>query len=155
VQGTPALATLGGEGALLLLRFAVDLPPDRQIVAAFILLERAMAVDGEPDALTLHAARVTEPWDSRSVTWALQPRLEESREVRTRVDPGSGALVRVEVRGIARGWLRRSPDEFGIAVESEGSHRSAMTFALVAGATSPRDEGARAVQGPRLELYVK
>ena len=35
-EGTPALATLGsGDGALVLLRFSIDLPPEPHIVAAF------------------------------------------------------------------------------------------------------------------------
>lgn len=155
-EGTPALATLGsGDGALLLLRFSIDLPPEPHIVAAFVLLERATNVDSQPGAIALRAARVTQPWDSRWVSWALQPRLDELGEPLTRVEPAAGSLVRVEVRDLVRRWLRRGRDEFGIAVEADGPPRAGMTFALVPGPGSSTDDGAVAYQGPRLELYVK
>jgi|HubBroStandDraft_1064217.scaffolds.fasta_scaffold01747_9 hypothetical protein len=155
-EGTPALATLGsGDGALLLLRFSIDLPPEPHIVAAFVLLERATNVDDEPRAIDLRAARVTQAWDSRWVSWALQPRLDELGEPLTRVEPAAGSLVRVEVRKLVRRWLRRGRDEFGIAVEADAPRRAGMTFALAPGPGSSEGDGPAAYQGPRLELYVK
>jgi hypothetical protein len=156
-RGTPALATLAsGDGALLLLRFAIDLsklPPEPRIVAAFVLLERSMAVDAQPEAITLRAARVAQSWDSRSVSWLRQPNIDPSTGPWTRVQPSSGSLVRVDVGDIVRRWLKRGRDEFGLAVEAEGPSGAGMTFALVAG--PPEGAGALAAQGPRLELYVK
>lgn len=142
-ERTPSLATLGsGDGALLLLRFSIDLPPDPRIVDAFVLLERAADVDADPGEVILRAARVTQPWDSRSVSWALRPRVESVDGSRTGVRPGAKSLVRVGVLELARRWLRRGRDEFGIAVEADGQGSAGVTFAL-------------ADRGPRLELYVK
>lgn len=156
-EGTPALATLAsGDGALLLLRFAIDLshlPPEPHVVEAFVLLERSMAVDAQPGAITLRAARIAQSWDSRSVSWLHQPNLDPSSGPWTRVQPASGPIVRVDVGDIVRRWLKRGRGEFGLAVEAEGPSGAGMTFALVAG--SPQGESAVAVQGPRLELYVK
>lgn len=156
-EGTPVLATLGsGDGALLLLKFAVDLshlPPEPRIVAAFVLLERSTAVDAQPGAILLRGSRVAEPWDSRSVSWGLQPHVDPSTGPRTRVLPSSGTLVRVEVSELVRQWLKRSRDEFGVAVEADGPSGAGMTFALVPG--PPEAENEVALQGPRLELYVK
>jgi hypothetical protein len=156
-EGTPALATLAsGDGAFLLLRFAIDLshlPPDPRIVAAFVLLERSMAVDAQPAAITLRAARIAQAWDSRSVSWLRQPKRGPSSEPFTRVQPASGSLVRVDVGDIVRLWLKRGRGEFGLAVEADGPSGAGMTFALAAG--PPEGAGAVAVQGPRLELYVK
>ena len=155
-EGTPALVTLGsGDGALLLLRFSLDLPPEPQIVEAFVLLERAMNVDAEPVPIALHAARVVEAWDGRWVTWAHQPRLDELGGPITRVEPAGGSLVRVDVRDLVQRWRKRGRDEFGIAVESAAPRRAGVTFALAPGPASSEGEGSVAYQGPRLELYVK
>ncbi len=155
-EGTPALVTLGtGDGALVLLRFSIDLPPEPHIVEAFVLLERATNVDAEPVPIALHAARVAEAWDGRWVSWALQPRLDESGGALTRVEPAGGRLVRIDVRDLVQRWRKRGRDEFGIAVESDAPHNAGMTFALAAGPASSDGEGPVAYQGPRLELYVK
>lgn len=155
-EGTPALVTLGsGDGALVLLRFSIDLPPESQIVEAFVLLERAMNVDAEPVPIALRTARVAEAWDGRWVSWAHQPRLDESGGPITRVEPAGGSFVRVDVRNLVQRWRKRGRDEFGIAVESDAPGRAGVTFALAAGPASSEGEGPVAYQGPRLELYVK
>jgi len=155
-DGTPALATLGsGDGALLLLRFSIDLPPEPGIVEAFVLLERAADVDADPGDVILRAARVTQPWDSRSVSWALRPRVELVDGPPTAVRSGTQSLVRLGVLDLARRWLRRGRDEFGIAVQADGPGSAGVTFALAAGGGSVQSDGDVAERGPRLELYVK
>ena len=44
------------------------------------------------------SARVVDPWDGRSLSWAVQPRVEEVGSPVTRVLPASGPLVRIDVR---------------------------------------------------------
>lgn len=125
------IAALGSrEGGLLLLRFAIDLPPETAVLEAYLLLRRATEVDDDPAPLALHAARIVEPWDSGSVSWARQPRLADWGAPITRVRPGSGPLIRVDVRGIVQRWRRRAGDEYGLAVVAEGKSVTGVSVAL-------------------------
>ena len=142
--GTPAFATLGADdGAAVLLRFSIELPPEARILEAFILLDRATRVDAVPGVVTLRAGRITQAWDSRSVSFAQQPRVEETGGLPTRVPFGGGSQVRLDVSALVRRWLRRGRDEFGIEVEADGPGQPGMTLDLAASS------------GPHLELYVK
>jgi hypothetical protein len=155
--GTPAFATLGSrDDGRLLLRFAIELPPESHVVEAFVILERATAVDAEPVPITLRAGRVTESWDGRSVDWAHPPHVEDLAEPLTRWAPGAGPLVRINVRDLVRRWLRRGRDEFGIAVSADGPSDAAVTFVLLPSSGPADGESPMAASlGPRLELYVK
>jgi hypothetical protein len=124
-------------------------------VEAFVLLERAADIDADPGDVVLRAGRVTQPWDSRSVSWALRPRVEAVDGPPTGVRPGTKSLVRVGVLDLARRWLRRGRDEFGIAVQADGEGSAGVTFALAAGAGLSQSDGDVPDHGPRLELYVK
>jgi hypothetical protein len=146
-----ATATLGGahdEGAVVLLRFSALLPPESNVLEAYLLLERATDVDADPMPTALRAERVTAPWDSRSVSWARQPRFEEAGAPVTRVSPSGGPLVRLDVRALVQRWRRRAQDDFGIAVIAQGASALGLAFALAAA-------GDRRSVGPRLEVYVK
>jgi len=126
-----AIATLGSnDSALLLLRFAVQLPPETAVLEAYLLLERATEVDDDPTPLALHAARIVEPWDSGSVSWGRQPRFEDSGAPVTRVHAGSGPLVRMDVRTIVQRWRRRAAAEFGLAVVADGRSETGISIAL-------------------------
>ncbi len=160
----PAIAAFGrGDGALALLRFAVPLPPDAGVVEAYLLLDRVTAIDSDPEPVALHAARVVDEWDARSLSWAVQPRIEEVGAPVTRVLPASGALVRLDVRAIVERWRRTghgSKSDFGLAIVSDAPSGAGpargMPFALVPRSASdedpPHEDGARA---PRLELYLR
>ena len=156
-----AVAALGcGERALLLLRFAVRLPPEASVVEAYLLLERATEVDDDPAPLALHAARVTEPWDSASISWARQPHIDDLGAPVTRVGSASGPVVRLDVRDIVRRWRRRARDDFGLAVLAEGTSSTGFSVALAPALhavrpgirvdpalAGPEDEPARAIAG--------
>jgi hypothetical protein len=136
----PALVTLGrvAEGeARLLLRFSIPAIPN--VVEAYVLLERSDAVDIDPAPIALHAARIVDPWDARSVSWARGPAIEESRSPSTTVLPTAGSLVRIDVRDLVQRWRARDTHDQGIAIVAEGSSPLGVTFA----------------PAPRLELYVK
>lgn len=160
---TARLGRAGDDGAVVLLRFAATLPPEANVLEAYLLLERAADVDADPVPLTLQAARVVDRWDGRSVTWGSQPRLEDVGAPVTRVSPPAGELVRVDVRDIVRRWRTHEHDDFGIAVIAQGASPTGIAFALVptTGARDRRDpvlassEPRPAQVGPRLELYVK
>jgi hypothetical protein len=136
----PALLTLGraAEGeARLLLRFSIPATPN--IIEAYVLLERSDAVDIDPSPIALHAARIVDPWDARSVSWARGPAIEETRSPFTTVAPTAGSLVRVDVRDLVQRWRARDVHDQGIAIVAEGSTPVGVAFA----------------PAPRLELYVK
>jgi hypothetical protein len=138
----PPLVVLGRNSdreSKLLLRFSVPLPPEATVIEAYLLLDRSDLVDSDPEPIALHAARIAEPWDSRSVTWATQPRIDDLNLPSTTVRPEGGPLVRVDVRDLVAKWRTHDARDQGIAVVAETSTPSGIAFAL----------------GPRLELYVK
>jgi hypothetical protein len=137
---TVGVAALGrGDGAMIIARFSVALAPEESILEAYVLLDRAADVEVDPVPVTLHAARLVQQWQSETVSWAHQPRLEEVGAAETGVRPSSGATVRLEVRGLVERWRRHDRDEMGIAVVAEGRSATGVAFVLP----------------PRLELYVK
>ncbi len=175
----PPIAPLGraSDGAaLLLLRFDVALAKDANVLEAYLDLERTSAVDVDPTPISLHAARIVGPWDGRSISWALQPRIEESRGASTTVAPAAGRLVRVDVRDLVLRWRLHERADHGIAIIADSTSPTGMAFALspveenddsnelsaksapvFGGSREPsRDaERTREATGPRLELYVK
>jgi hypothetical protein len=182
VGSTPEIALLGrGDGARVLLRYEVELPPDAEVLEAYLILERCRGVDADPTPVALHAARVVQTWDSSSVSWARQPRVEEVHSPVTRVWATSGPIVRLDVRQLVELWRRRRGDELGLAVLADGSSATGVPFALRPTAasasegrgdpllngrsvaptgndtwTSSRTLGSPAwTQGPELELYLK
>jgi hypothetical protein len=149
---TPSIVSLGrDDGAVLLLRFSVALPPEANVVEAYVLLERPADVAVDPTPVSLHAARVRSAWASDSSSWARQPTIEEIGAPVTRVSTSAGPLVRIDVRPLVERWHRREKDEFGVAVVAEGRSASGIAVALAPSAGS----GLRAERGPTLELYVK
>jgi hypothetical protein len=147
---TPAIARLGRTpAAIVLLRFAIDLPPEATIVEGYLDLARVEAAEADPVPLALHAVRIVTPWDERSVTWASMPLLAEVGAPLTRVSAASGPRVRLDVRDLVERWRRRARDEFGVAVVTDGAGRSetGVAFALRPTPASPR--------ASELELYVK
>lgn len=148
-EGPPPEVWLGraNSDAVLLLRFAVDLPPDATLVEAYLDLERVDGADVDPAPIALHAARVVGPWDERSISWARLPRLDDLGAPVTRVEEASGPRVRVDVRDIVQRWRSHARGEFGVAVLADGAGATGMPFALrpTAGSAS----------APELELYVK
>jgi hypothetical protein len=180
--GLPAIFTLGRErdgGAVLLLRFSAPVTAGAQVVEAYVLLERAPTVDADAVPVGLHAARVVEPWDSRSVTWPTLPLLEETRAPSTWVRAEGPSVVRLDVRDLVRRWSARDPRDRGLAIVSESTTPTGVAFTMARGAerdvappttsfgTIAPGAGERASsadvapsiagQGslPRLELYLK
>jgi hypothetical protein len=148
----------------------VPLAKEANVVEAYLLLERADVVDTDPTPITLHAARIVEPWDGRSISWALQPRFEDVRAPSTTVMPTGKTLVRVDVRELVQRWRQHEKTDQGIAVVADNASPTGMAFALsVAEESSTSERSANEAQGgitdpvhtgqeragPRLELYVK
>jgi hypothetical protein len=152
--GVPPVVALGrgarGDRGVVLARFAVRLPPEATVLEAYVLLERVLDVDSDPGPVAVHAATVIDPWDARSLSWAVQPRVEEVGSPVTQVYPAGGGLVRLDVGAIVERWRRRMGDgqaSFGVAILGEPvrgtgpASRSGVAVALA--------------PGPRLELYVR
>jgi len=145
----PPLFALGRDSAVLLLRFSVALPAAANVVEAYVVLRRSDAVDDDPVAIFLHATRIVQSWEGRSTSWALQPRVVESRLPATVVVPGGPSLVRLDVRDLVRQWPKHDPDDQGIAIVAGNESRSGSTFAFRAGGAPAPDVE------PYLELYLR
>jgi hypothetical protein len=147
----PPLVALGKDGGKLLLRFEAPIPTNAKVIEAYVVLHRSTIVDDDPSPVSLHGTRIVEAWSGRSVSWAFQPRLLETRSPSTVVEPGGAPLVRLDVRELVRHWARRDPADQGIAIVAEGETPTGATFALnEIGAPI----GAREL-GPYLELYLR
>jgi len=168
----PPLFALGKDSAVLMMRFSVALPATTNVVEAYVVLRRSDAVDDDPAPISLHATRIVEAWEGRSISWALQPRVVEARTPATVVEPGGPSLVRLDVRDIVRQWPRHDARDQGIAVVAENETRTGTTFAFrsVSAASSFASPSSDLVTGsqrsssllgsapdlePYLELYVR
>jgi hypothetical protein len=87
--------------------------------------------------VALHVARVVGPWDGGSVSWAIQPRIEEVGSPVTRVMPASAARVRLDVRELVRRWRRRDgtsratgEGELSVAVITDEASGTGVTVVL-------------------------
>lgn len=152
--GLPAVVSLGRDSAMLLLRFRVPLAPTVNVVEAYVVLRRSEAVDDDPEPISLHAARVAEPWDSRSIAWGRQPRVVDGRSPTTLVEPGGPSLVRIDVRDLVRRWPRRDPADQGLAILAADETPTGATFALRAAGVDPGPSSTVDPE-PYLELYVR
>lgn len=144
----PPVFALGIHSSRLLLRFAVTLPANANVVEAYVVLRKSTIVDDEPAPISLHATRIEEVWSAGSVSWAFQPRMSDTRSPSTTVEADGSPIVRMDVREIVRHWAKRDPKDQGVAIVAENETRSGTTFAL-AGSGAERDAE------PYLELYVR
>ncbi len=168
----PPVLVLGrkGDGAALFLRFAVPIEPDETVVEAYVLLDRADVVETDPQPISLHATRIIDAWDGRSISYERQPRYEETSSPATIVTGTGRPLIRVDVRDLATHWKTRDPRDQGIAIVSDDTSRTGMSFAAASavldqGPTSMLGETQGAAQDdsknawvsspPRLELYLR
>ena len=152
----PGLFTLGRQGdgdALLLARFSVPLAKDAKIVEAYLLLVRSDAVYSDPVPVSLHAARIVDPWESRSLRWATQPRLEDVRSPATRVDPGGREVTRLDVRSIVQRWALHDPRDQGIAVLADSTSPTGVPFAFLPAFAGRPAPGAAPASGPGFVLF--
>ena len=142
----PPLFALGRDSAVLMMRFSVPLPASATIVEAYVVLRRTDTVDDDPAPISLHATRIIDGWEQRSISWALQPRVVEARTPATLVEPGGPSLVRLDVRDLVRQWPRHDPQDQGIAIRADNETRTGTTFAFRASALDVE---------PYLELYLR
>ena len=163
----PPVLVLGrtGDDAALLLRFAVPIAEQESVVEAYVLLDRAEVVESDPYPISLHAARILDAWDGRSISYAREPRWEETGSPGAVVTGAGRPLVRIDVRELVKHWKERDPRDQGIAVLADKTSRTGMAFAAASsvldkGPTSmlgsaPDDPARWAAAPPRLELYLR
>jgi len=165
----PPVLMLGraGDAAALLLRFEVPITEEESVVEAYVLLDRADVVETDPKPISLHAARIIDAWDGRSMSYARQPRWEETGSPGAIVSGAGRPLVRIDVRALVTHWKTRDPRDQGVVIVADETSRTGMAFAasssvLDQGPTSmlgsiPQDEtkNAWAPSPPRLELYLR
>ncbi len=154
----PPLFTLGRDSAVLMMRFSVPLPVGANVIEAYVVLRRSDAVDDDPAPISLHATRIVEGWEQRSVSWSRQPRVVEVRTPGTLVEPGGPSLVRIDVRDLVRQWPKHDPRDQGVAIVAASDSQRGTTFAFravgVVGTADSRSSSAADVE-PYLELYLR
>lgn len=163
----PPVLVLGrsGDGAALLLRFAVPIAERESVVEAYLLLDRAEVVESDPYPISLHAARILDAWDGRSISYARAPRWEETGSPASIVTGSGRPLVRIDVRDLVAHWKERDPRDQGLVVVADVTSRTGMAFAAASsvldkGPTSmlgsaPQDPARWVAAPPRLELYLR
>jgi hypothetical protein len=154
----PPLFALGRDSAVLMMRFSVPLPTTANIVEAYVVLRRSDAVDDDPAPISLHATRIVDGWEHRSISWAMQPRVVDGRTPATVVEPGGPSIVRLDVRDLVRQWPKHDPRDQGIAIVADNETRTGTTFAFravgVVGTADSRSSSGADVE-PCLELYLR
>ena len=153
----PPLFVLGKDSAVLMMRFSVALPSTANVVEAYVVLHRTDAGDDDPAPISLHATRIVEAWEGRSISWALQPRAVDNRTPATLVEPGGPALVRLDVRELVRQWPKHDPRDQGIAVVADNETRTGTTFAFRSLGSGGLERGSSSAADlePYLELYLR
>jgi len=165
----PPTFTLGRRAdgdARVLLRFAVPLARETTVVEAYLLLERTEAVESDPEPVVLHAARIVDRWDPRGVSWAFQPRVEETRAPSTTVVRDGRHLVRLDVRALVNEWPKHDPKDQGLAVLADTTSPTGVAFSFSPATEEPDPTAIGAEKAeiepppplgvpPRLELYLK
>ncbi len=164
----PAIVMLGrsGDGAALLLRFSAPIAPDEDVIEAYVLLDRADSVQTDPQPVSLHAARIIDAWDGRSISWEKQPRWEETGSPGTIVSGAGRPLTRIDVKDLVTRWKMRDPRDQGIIIVADDTSTTGMAFAAVSdvadqgptsmlGASMSGDEARWVASPPRLELYLR
>ncbi len=162
----PPIVMLGrrGDGAALLLRFSAPIAPDDDVIEAYVLLDRADSVQSDPQPISLHAARIIDAWDGRSISWEKQPRWEESGSPGTIVSGAGRPLTRIDVKDLVTRWKMRDPRDQGIIIVADDTSTTGMAFAAT---SDVADQGPTSMLGasteetrwvaspPRLELYLR
>jgi hypothetical protein len=129
----PAVFILGrsSENTRLFLRFTLHLPTTGVMRSANLLLTRTGDIDMAPAPVELHAARIVDPWNARSITWPFQPRIEDVRAPHTTVFSAGAKIVRLDVRSIVQDWPLGDPNDQGIAVVSDRVSSTGTSFAYM------------------------
>ena len=103
------------------------------------MLERPRALDtGLCAGRVLHATRILDPWDARSLAWGRAPRLDDARLPATTIDDAR-RIVRVDVAPLVRRWRLHSPDDQGLAILADRSSATGMAFAVADGSGAGED----------------
>ena len=129
---------LGREGTnrRLFFHFPVTLPTTGSLKSAAILLTRSPDVD-MTGPIELHAMRIVDPWDAKSISWPLQPRIEDARAPHAIVTPAGGKIVRLDVGEIVKAWPTHDPADQGVAVVADQSSASGASFAYISAEDRP------------------
>jgi hypothetical protein len=140
----PTSFTLGRDAdgeARLYLRFDVPIAKEATVVEAYLLLERADVADADPGPIALHAARVVDPWDPRTISWARQPRIEETRSPVTTVTSSGRVRVRVDVRDLVLRWRSHDRKDQGLVVVADAKTGTGIAFSFATGGASSPSPG--------------
>ncbi len=142
----PEILVLGRQDdgpSKLLLRFALKLPKKTKLQRALLVLEPLPKCTRLPGRLRLELSHILSPWNSKSVSWARQPKmsLPMAAADQPAVPPKP---IRLDVTELVRQWAQHRSRYHGLALIASGTSPSGVCYA----------SGLSWGQGPRLELYL-
>lgn len=143
----PETIALGRDSSgtvVMLFRFVPTWHEDAEVMSAFIVLD---PIEGGPPATrptTFEMARIVDAWRPEAASWGRQPRLAVPKTAGS-VLPHGALPVRIDVTPLVRDWVKRKPDDFGIALLAHGDDVYGTAFST----------GVSRGAGPRLEVYVR
>ncbi len=157
----PTAVTFGraGDGdKAILLRFAV--PRDVDILAAYLLVDRADVGGSDGAGVGLHAERIAGPWSGWS-TWATGPALIDEHGASVALRRGGPLRIRVDASFLSR--LPAGEPLEGVALVADAKTRdgvaitvaSSLSVPLAGDPSSGSADPLESPRAPRLELYVK
>lgn len=139
-----AMGRADASGTVVLFRFSAALRERSDITSAFLVLDPLEGALPARRPVAVEVARILEPWDSATASWGRRPRLSLPERAAS-LRPRSSAPARVDVTEIVRRWLKRLPDDHGIALLVDGDDALGSLFSM-----GISDGG-----GPRLEVYLR
>ena len=128
---------------LLLLRFAVKLPPRARVQRAIVVLDPMPQCASRPAEIRLELSQVLSSWRSQSLSWSRQPQISLPMQVAT-VRALPARPLRLDVTGQLRQWQEHPHRHHGLGLSAAGTGPGMACY--TAGLTAGR--------GPRLEVYL-
>ncbi len=142
----------------ILLRFAV--PRDVDILAAYLLVDRADLGGSDGAGVGLHAERIVGSWSGWS-TWATGPALVDDHGASIALLRGGPVRVRVDASFLSRLPVGEALEGVALVADTKTREGVAITVAsslsapLAGDPSSGSTDPLESSRAPRLELYVK
>ena len=146
VAGDEAIV-LGRKGdgpSVLLMRFALDIPPERELELALLVLDPLPSCPRYAGRVDLELAQVLEPWHAESVSFGRQPSLDLPVRAPS-VQTATQVPLRLDVTPFVAAWRENRSRYHGLALVSAGTSASGACYS--AGVSSGR--------GPHIDVYLR
>jgi hypothetical protein len=134
----------GGDGGMLVMRFALELPAEHELEHALLVLEPMPACERRPGTVELELAQVLSPWSSTDLERGRPPKLGVPlRAPSALVTPAQP--LRLDVTELVASWLQRRDRYHGLALLASGDSPTGACFTT----------GMTWGNGPELHVFVR